>query len=308
MLIANRFLPILLFSIVAAVPTRSAALEPVVDADWVAAHRNDVTIIQTSRDMTRFDDLGHIEGAVFVAMADFLDSREIESGSVRYLVPSAEDFSRTLRELGVDDEDTIVIAPAGTGLYGDTTVAARFYWQLRYHGHDAATILDGGVAAWKAAGHPVVDRPASPGPGDFVARGPREELLRTTAEIADVIDASESVVLLDNRPLVQFAGLTGKDYVDGLGHLPGARPLPFNLFLVEREGVYRWRSADDVRRLYNAFGDSELPAVTYCNSGHVSALAWFALSEIGAIADVSLYDGSLHEWTQAFDRTLVVGR
>lgn len=52
----------------------------------------------------------------------------------------------------------------------------------------------------------------------------------------------------------------------------------------------------------------EEPLVTYCNPGHVSALAWFALSEIGGVSDVSLYDGSLHEWTLDGDQELFIGR
>lgn len=290
-------------------PVVSWALGPVVDAAWLAEHRSDVTVVQTSRSADNFDGVGHIPGAAFVALSEFLATRESESGTVRYLVPDAAAFEQTLRGLGVGAGDTVVIAPAGTKLYGDTTVAARLYWQMRYHGHDAVAVLDGGVAAWKAAGHPVAEQPvAADVQGDFAAAESREDLLHTTAEIAAVLAAPDGTLLLDNRPLVQFAGLAGKDYVDGLGHLPGAKPLPFDLFVEQDDGIVRWRSPEDVRRLFAALGEPGRPAVAYCNSGHVSSLAWFALSEIGGIADVSLYDGSLHAWTRSGDRPLVVGR
>jgi thiosulfate/3-mercaptopyruvate sulfurtransferase len=293
----------------AGLPIMTWALGPVVDAAWLAEHRDDVTVVQASRSADNFDGVGYIPGAAFVAMSEFLATRESESGTVRYLVPDAAAFEQTLRGLGVGAGDTVVIAPAGTKLYGDTTVAARLYWQMRYHGHDAVAVLDGGVAAWKAAGQPVAEQPVAPeAQGDFSAAAPREDLLHTTAEIAAVLDAADGALLLDNRPLVQFAGLVGKDYVEGLGHLPGAKPLPFDLFVRQDDGLVRWRGADEVQRLFAALGEPGRPAVAYCNSGHVSSLAWFALSEIGGIADVSLYDGSLHEWTRSGDRPLVVGR
>lgn len=292
-------------------PGLAAALPgPVVDAQWLSANREDVVVVETGRALDQFEALGHIPGAVLVTMDEFLAQRPGLHDSISYLVPSAEAFQATVRDLGVDDGDTVVIAPAGTAVYGDATVAARLYWQFRYHGHDDVAILDGGVAAWRAAGGDIEAVPASrPGFGDFAAGGPRESLLATSAEVERVVAGERAATLVDNRPLIQFAGITGRDYVRGLGHLPGARPLPFALFVEERGDVVYWRTGDAVNRLLSALvGVSELPMITYCNSGHVSALAWFALSEIADVGNVSLYDGSLHEWTLDGDRALVVGR
>ena len=298
------------FGVAAALlPAAGFSMQPVVDADWLAEHRDEVFVLQASRSIDRFEGIGHIPDAPFIAMPDFLTTRETGSGTLKYLVPDADAFARTMRRLGVGSDDRVIIAPAGTSLYNDTTVAARLYWQMRYYGHDKVAILDGGVAAWKAAGHPVSDQPAEASePGSFRALDTRSALLRTTAEIEDVLANSGLVSLLDNRPLVQYAGLAGRDYVNGLGHLRGAEPMPFDLFVTERDGVFFWRTPEQVQRLFAALGEANRPVITYCNSGHVSALAWFALSEIGGVPEVSLYDGSLHEWTMESDRELVIGR
>jgi thiosulfate/3-mercaptopyruvate sulfurtransferase len=290
-------------------PVFAAAMQPVVDAEWLAEHRDAVFVLHASRSAERLDEVGHIPGAPFIAMPDFLAARETESGTVKYVVPDADAFAQSMRRLGVDADDRVIIAPAGTSLYNDTTVAARLFWQLRYYGHDEVAILDGGVAAWKAAGHPVTpSSPAATEPGNFRVRETRDELLRTTAEIEGLLENSGPLALLDNRPLVQYAGLAGRDYVNGLGHLRGAEPMPFDLFVIERDGAFFWRTPEQVQRLFAALGESDRPVITYCNSGHVSALAWFALSEIGEVPEVSLYDGSLHEWTMDSGRELVIGR
>lgn len=305
-----RVLSMTLLAALSLLPALAAAASPaVVDAEWLQRHRDSVTVVETSRSVEAFAETGHIPGAGFVPMSGFLSERAGLHDRIRYLLPEAEDFQATVRGLGVDGDDRVVIAPAGDTVYGDATVAARLYWQLRYYGHDDVAVLDGGVAAWRAAGGEIADAPAQPETGDFTAGEPRPELLATSAEVERIIAGEVSARLLDNRPLEQFAGVAGKDYVRGRGHLPGAEPLPFTLFVASRDGIVRWRDPAEVERLVGAFvGDVGQTLVTYCNSGHVSALAWFALSEIGGLEDVRLYDGSLHEWTLDGDRELVTGR
>ena len=290
--------------------TSMADIGPVVDAEWVLDHRDEATVINVSRRPSNYDETGFIAGAPFVGMGEFLTERPGLKGTIRYLAPTAEQFEAVMQGLGVDAGDLVVIAPAGTTVYGDATVASRLYWQLKYFGHDNVAILDGGVAAWDAAGGEVSESPAaSPGGGSYTAGAPRGELLATTDEVAAVIAGDEAAQLVDNRPLPQFTGVMSKDYVDGSGHLPAARPVPFNLFVAPREGVVYWRTPEQVRDIVSAM----LPGVEgriidYCNSGHVSSLAWFGMSEIGGMPDVALYDGSLHEWTLDGDRSLVIGQ
>lgn len=296
---------------VAAAAQSDTAMEqpgPVIDAEWVLENRDDVVVINASRRPANYEDTGFVADAPFVGMGEFLTERPGMKDSIRYLVPSASDFESVMQGLGVDGDDHVVIAPAGDAVYGDATVASRLYWQMRYYGHDSVSILDGGAAAWSEAGGAVADEPAvSPGGGDFASGSARDDLLATTAEVEAVISGDESATLVDNRPLPQFTGLMSKDYVDGRGHLPEAEPLPFNLFVAPRDGIVYWRSAEAVQDIVaSMLPAADGPIIDYCNSGHVSSLAWFAMSEIGGRADVALYDGSLHEWTLDGDRSLVV--
>lgn len=281
---------------------------PVVDAQWALEHQDDITLLNVSRRPSNYDATGFVEGAPFVGMSEFLTERPGMKDTIRYLAPSAGEFETVVQGLGVDDGDTIVIAPAGDTVYGDATAATRFYWQLRYFGHDNVAILNGGAAAWDGAGGAVSDSPGSGANGTYTAGAPQSDLLTTTADVQTVLDGGHSAQLVDNRPLMQFTGQMSKDYVDGSGHLPGARPVPFTMFVEPRDGVVYWRSAESADEIVSAMLPGvDGPIINYCNSGHVSSLAWFGISEIAGRDNVSLYDGSLHEWTLDGNRSLVIG-
>ncbi|RZU99383.1 sulfurtransferase [Spiribacter vilamensis] len=281
---------------------------PVVDADWALDHEGGITLINVSRRPSNYDATGFVDGAPFVGMSEFMTERPGMKGTIRYLAPSPERFETVMQGLGVDDGDAIVIAPAGDKVYGDATAATRLYWQLKYLGHDNVALLDGGAAAWDAAGGQVSDSPGSSAGGTYTAGSPRDALFSSTEDVEAVIDGEQSAQLVDNRPLAQFTGQMSKDYVDGSGYLPGARPVPFTLFVESRDGVIYWRSPESAREIVSAMLPGvDGPMISYCNSGHVSSLAWFGMSEIADLPDVSLYDGSLHEWTLDGDRSLVIG-
>lgn len=288
----------------------SAQTGPVVDVAWAAEHQDEVTFIHVSRRSSNYDDTGFIPGASFVSMSEYLTERSGQSGAIRYLAPSSEQFESLMQSHGVDNEDMLVLVPAGNAIYNDATAASRLYWQLKYFGHDAVAILNGGVAAWSDAGGDVTDVPAAAsGGGGYEVAEIRDALLATTREVESVIAGDQDAHLVDNRPLVHFSGLAGRDYVAGRGHLAGAKPLPFNLFVKSSDGIVYWRNADEVQRYVSAMLPGvEGRVIDYCNSGHVSSLAWFAMSEIGGLEDVALYDGSLHEWTLDGGRPLVIGR
>ena len=288
----------------------SAQVAPVVDVNWALEHQDEVTFIHVSRRVSNYENTGFIPGVSFVSMGEYLTERPGQSGAIRYLAPSSEQFESLMQSHGIHNEETLVLVPAGNAVYNDATAASRLYWQLKYFGHDAVAILNGGVAAWTAAGGEVTDTPAlASGGGSYEVAEIRDALLATTTEVEAVVAGDQMAQLVDNRPLAHFSGLAGRDYVAGRGHLAGAKPLPFNLFVKSSDGVVYWRNADEVQRYVSAMlpGNQDR-IIDYCNSGHVSSLAWFAMSEIGGLENVALYDGSLHEWTLDGGRPLVIGR
>ncbi len=91
---------------------------------------------------------GHLPGAVFADLDADLAGPPGPAG--RHPLPAAADFAAAMRRAGVRQGRPVVAYDDG-----DSTVAARAWWLLRYFGHDQARVLDGGMAAWAAAGLPV---------------------------------------------------------------------------------------------------------------------------------------------------------
>src|SRR5207247_5181381 len=166
---------------------------PVVGAGWLAEHLGDpdLRIVDfrwylDGRSGRAAHEAGHVPGAVFVDLEGDVTGHVPNAG--RHPLPTAEGFQRAMREAGVD-RDSVVVAYDDTG--GGT--AARLWWLLRYFGHDAAAVLDGGVAAWPG---PLATGAEQRVPGDFVAAPPRVEL---KMDYDDVLRLAPDAVPLDAR-------------------------------------------------------------------------------------------------------------
>src|SRR5699024_8327897 len=96
---------------------------------------------------------------------------------------------------GVNGVDTVVVYDDGDG-----SVAARAWWLLRWAGHDAVAVLDGGFAAWQAAEHPVTTDPAEPSRGDIVVRSGSMPVL----DAAGAAEVARAGVLLDARSAERY--------------------------------------------------------------------------------------------------------
>src|SRR5215831_9011609 len=106
---------------------------------------------------------GHLPGAVYVDLDSELAGPPGEGG--RHPLPDRAAFQSAMRAAGVRDDHPVVVYDDA-----DSTIAARAWWLLRYHGHQHTRVLDGGLRAWTAAGLPVTVEEARPSPGDFTAR------------------------------------------------------------------------------------------------------------------------------------------
>jgi 3-mercaptopyruvate sulfurtransferase SseA len=151
---------------------------------------------------------GHIPGARFVDLDHQLAAPHAP-GTGRHPMPAAEDFQAAMRGLGVSDDRTVVVYDAA-----DSTAAARAWWLLRYFSHHDVFVLDGGYAAWIAAGLPIAagDEPwgggdvlyagAADGPGDFIAVPGAMPLLAAD----DAAKLATDGVLLDARAATRSPG------------------------------------------------------------------------------------------------------
>jgi len=105
---------------------------------------------------------GHLPGAVFADLDTELSGRRGVAG--RHPLPEAAAFEQLMRRLGVDDATAVIVYDAG-----DSVPASRAWWDLRYFGHHDVRVLDGGVAAWLAAGLPLTTDIPVVRQGDFTA-------------------------------------------------------------------------------------------------------------------------------------------
>jgi thiosulfate/3-mercaptopyruvate sulfurtransferase len=235
---------------------------------------------------------GHLPGAVFVDLDRDLAGPPGPAG--RHPLPAPEEATEALRRLGVRADRAVVAYDDG-----DASVAARAWWLLRWAGHDDVRVLDGGYAAWLAAGLPVVagDPPAVT-PGDVVVR-PGGMPLVDADEAAAVARAG---VLLDVRAPARFRGET--EPVDPVaGHVPGARnaPLAGNL---GPDG--RFLDPERLAARFAALGVSPgVDVAAYCGSGVSAAQTVLALEVAGLSG--ALFVGSWSHWVADPARPVATG-
>ncbi len=222
---------------------------------------------------------GHVPGAVHAHLdRDLSAPAGVATG--RHPHPTPRAAAQRLGELGAGDGRRVVVYDHDSG-----SIAARAWWMLTWLGHDDVHLLDGGWAAWRAAGLPFATGPASPRPTQLTPR-PRPEL------IAGRTEAATAARLLDARAPERFLGIS--EPVDRIaGHVPGALNAP-HADLV-RDGALRPR--DELRDHFSALLDGAAPtqAVYMCGSGVTACLGLFALSYAG-LGGARLYPGSWSEW------------
>lgn len=252
---------------------------PLVQADWLRAHIGDVLVLDASIDR-RPDGYfpgdalfatGHIPGAQF---ADLVAAFSDPAAPFPFTAPSAAGLEQAVRRLGISGDSAIVVYDSLSGAW-----AARLWWVLRAFGHDRVRVLDGGLAAWKAAGGAVAQGLAGVrAEGNFVART-RPGFFVGTAEIETAIGA---VPMLCATRVEEFAA----------GHIPASRSLPYASLLGADNRLDLAAAAQARATLGLASG---APVILYCGGGINAAGLALAFAALGEHR-VQIYDGSLSEW------------
>jgi thiosulfate/3-mercaptopyruvate sulfurtransferase len=225
---------------------------------------------------------GHIPGAVWVDLESALAGPPGIGG--RHPLPPVTTFQRAMRDIGVRHDSLVVAYDAAT-----SQAAARLWWLLTDAGHDQVRVLNGGLAAWIAAGLPTASGPsARPALGDFVAR-PGQRARLSAAEISAGLGTPEARALVDVRSTERYAG--EKEPIDPVaGHIPGAVNWPSSASAYP-DG--RFLPPDEIAASYEAAGGTD-DAVLYCGSGITATQSLLALESAGLTA--ALYPGSWSEW------------
>jgi thiosulfate/3-mercaptopyruvate sulfurtransferase len=267
---------------------------PLVDVAWLRARRGDPDVVVVDCRWKlgdpgageRLYEQGHIPGAAFLDVDRDLSAPPGDGSRGRHPLPEPREFTRAARAAGISN-DTVVVACDEAGEGG----AARLWWLLRHFGHERAAILDGGVAAWRAAGAPLEAGRADSTPGDFRARSRGDDVASVDEVRERALAGDESLVLIDARAPERFRG--EHEPVDPVaGHIPGARNLPFAS--LAEDG--RFRARDELQERLTAVGVTPgADVVAYCGSG-VSATVLLAAAEAAGIEGIRLYAGSWSEW------------
>ncbi|MBN8792324.1 MAG: sulfurtransferase [Stenotrophomonas nitritireducens] len=235
---------------------------------------------------------GHLPGAVYADLNRDLSDLS-RQGHGRHPLPDSEAFAATLGRWGIGADTQVVVYDAGDG----SMAAARLWWLLRLIGHRRVAVLDGGLAAWQAAGQPVVAGetrvPALPPyPGHF--------------DLAQVAAADEIVARLAQAPGWLIDARAGERYrgeVEPLdrvaGHVPGALNRPFALNL--RDG--RFRPAAELRAELEPLLGAHAPgeAVMMCGSG-VTACHLLLAFEIAGLPGARVFADSWSGWSSDPER------
>ena len=234
---------------------------------------------------------GHVPGAVYVDLEAELASPPGRSG--RHPLPDVDVFGRAMRRAGVSADREVVVYDAGQGW-----AAARAWWLLSWAGHSRVRVLDGGLAAWTAAGLALsADEPVLQ-EGDFVPRPGKLPVL----DADGAASLARTGLLLDARAGERYRGET--EPIDPVaGHIPGAVSAPTSENAQE-DG--RFRQPRELADRFASLGaDSATGVGVYCGSGVSAAHQVLALAVAGVPA--ALYVGSWSEWCSDPSRPVATG-
>jgi thiosulfate/3-mercaptopyruvate sulfurtransferase len=238
----------------------------------------------------------HLPNAVYAHLERHLSGPLVPGVSGRHPLPNPADLSDRLGQWGIGNEDFVVVYDNTDG----SMAAARLWWLLRWLGHEAVAVLDGGLSAWRAAGLPVTSDLPKLSPAQFIPHV--QEAMTVTREQVDTLRLG-SGVLLDARARERFRG--DVEPIDKrAGHIPGARSLPFGKLVSNG----RLSAAGTLRKEFTAVleGADISRTVAYCGSG-VTACVLLLAAESAGISGIRLYPGSFSEWIADGVQPVAVG-
>ncbi len=239
----------------------------------------------------------HLPGAFYAHLDEDLSGPIIPGQTGRHPLPDLETTVRTFSNWGIDSRVQVVAYDDGNG-----AMAARLWGMLRWLGHTAVAVLDGGWARWQHEGRPVDSSSPTRSPRRFTPQ-PRPELLLDAAEV-DQIRTDPAWRLFDSRSGESYRGeKPGYDPI--AGHIPGAMSAPYadnlgpdGLFLPQKQLRARFVAL---------LGDTPAEqTVFYCGSGVTACHNLLALAHAG-LGEARVYVGSWSDWITDPDRPIAAG-
>jgi thiosulfate/3-mercaptopyruvate sulfurtransferase len=264
--------------------TAPVLLENLSSPDWLILDvRHDLAAPEAGRAAWQ---AGHIPGAFFLHMDRDLSAAKTGRNG-RHPLPEKQDFAALLASLGAGPHTQIIAYDAQGGM-----MAARLWWMLRWIGHEAVAVLDGGIQAWQTINGPLETQTPSPKTSGSLAV--RESLVATVSA-EDVLQnlKTQARLVVDARAPDRFRG--ENETMDPVGgHIPGAANRFFKDNLLDT-GTFK--PAAQLRAEFQQVFGRHQPAqvIVQCGSGVTACHNLLAL-EIAGLREVALYPGSWSEW------------
>ncbi len=229
----------------------------------------------------------HIAGAAYAHLDRDLSGPVIPGVTGRHPLPARQALIGTFRRLGIRADTQVVAYDESNG----SMAAARLWWLLRWAGHTAVAVLDGGIQKWKSSGFPCVSsvdhRPPSELEGSF-----RAGLILEADQLQSAL-GDPGFIVLDSRSEERYHGVN--ETIDPVaGHISGAFSAPY-MDNVKDDGTFR-TPQELARRLESLVrGRDAAHVVFYCGSGVTAAHNVLAFAHSGKGVPL-LYPGSWSEW------------
>jgi thiosulfate/3-mercaptopyruvate sulfurtransferase len=262
-------------------------LSPIVSADELARHA-EWRVFDCRHDLRKPDwgaeeyARAHLPGALHAHLDRDLSASKTGNNG-RHPLPDANVFTAWVGRQGLKPADRVVCYDQASGAF-----ASRLWWMLRWIGHDAVAVLDGGLAKWLAEG-----RPTTAEVPHFAATSyPANVRASMAVDVRHVESNLGKEVLLDGRAAQRFRG--EKEPIDPVaGRIPGAR----NRDSSDNLSAGTFKTAAELKREFLAVLGARAPGevVNYCGSG-VSACHNALAMEIAGLPGSRLYAGSWSEW------------
>lgn len=273
-----------------------------VSADWLAEHLLDADLVvfdaswhmpAAGRDARAEFLAGHIPGAQFFD----IDAVADRSADLPHMLPKPEVFAAEMRRLGLGDGMRAVVYDA-VGVFS----APRLWWTLNVFGAEKASILAGGLPAWKAEGRPLEQGEARQRPPAAFTPRFDSSLVADAEAVRRALDRGGPQVV-DARGAERFHGWAPEPR-PGLraGHMPGALNLPFGKVL---DGGSMKERAGLEAAFASAGVNPDAPVIATCGSGLTACIISLALAATGRPPS-TVYDGSWSEWGATEDLPAIV--
>lgn len=231
-----------------------------------------------------------------------IDTIKDTSSELPHMLPSPDVFASAVGKMGIDENDHVVVYDTA-GVFS----ACRVYWTFKAFGHDAVSVLNGGLPLWEKTGGAIeTGQPKEVEPKKYKVPKINHDLVRDYKQVLknarQIQEGGSGAQVLDARPYPRFTG-EAPEPREGLssGHMPGSISVAFNEVIQSGEML----SDEELRKVFESKGvDLSKEIVTSCGSGITASILYLALERIGA-RHLAVYDGSWTEYAGKEDSLIV---